>query len=216
MKIISTKQQLLNAVNIAGRAVAVKTTMSILECLLFTADDAGISVMANDGELAINTRIPSDKCEVKEPGTAAIEAKLLGEILRKISSSDDSEVCLSSDGNLVEISSGKALFRIQEKDAVQFPELPDIHENVKVSLSEFTLKEIIKDTIFSIAMNDSNRMMTGELFEMKGNVLTVIALDGHRVSIKNTPLTASYDPVKAIIPGKTLSEISKIISGLIK
>mgnify|MGYP003295644462 CR=1 FL=1 len=55
--------------------------------------------------------------------------------------------------------------------------------------------------------------MTGELFEIKDNVLTVIALDGHRVSIRNTPLTASYDHVRTIIPGKTLSEVSKIISG---
>lgn len=213
MKIISTKQQLLNAVNIAGRAVAVKTTMPILECLLITADNMGISIMANDGEMAVNTLIPSEKCEVEEPGTIAVEAKLLSEILRKISSSDDAEVILSSDGNLVEISSGKAMFRIQEKDPVQFPELPSINENVKVILSEFTLKEIVRDTIFSISLNDSNRMMTGELFEIKDNVLTVIALDGHRVSIRNTPLTASYDHVRTIIPGKTLSEVSKIISG---
>lgn len=213
MKIRSTKQQLLNAVNIAGRAVAVKTTMPILECLLITADNMGISIMANDGEMAVNTLIPSEKGEVAEAGTIAVEAKLLSEILRKISSSDDAEVILSSDGNLVEISSGKAMFRIQEKDPVQFPELPSINENVKVILSEFTLKEIVRDTIFSISLNDSNRMMTGELFEIKDNVLTVIALDGHRVSIRNTPLTASYDHVRTIIPGKTLSEVSKIISG---
>lgn len=213
MKIRSTKQQLLNAVNIAGRAVAVKTTMPILECLLITADNMGISIMANDGEMAVNTLIPSEKCEVEEAGTIAVEAKLLSEILRKISSSDDAEVILSSDGNLVEISSGKAMFRIQEKDPVQFPELPSINENVKVILSEFTLKEIVRDTIFSISLNDSNRMMTGELFEIKDNILTVIALDGHRVSIRNTPLTASYDHVRTIIPGKTLSEVSKIISG---
>ena len=213
MKIRSTKHQLLNAVNIAGRAVAVKTTMPILECLLFTADDLGISVTANDGEMAINTLIPSEKCEVIESGTIAVEAKLLSEILRKISSADDAEVMITSDGNLVEISCEKALFRIQEKDPVQFPELPSVNENVRVMISEFTLKEIIRDTIFSISLNDSNRMMTGELFEIKENILTVIALDGHRVSIRNTPLTASYDHVRSIIPGKTLSEVSKIISG---
>ena len=213
MKIRSTKQQLLNAVNIAGRAVATKTTMPILECLLFTADSLGISVMANDGEMAVNTLIPSEKCEIMEPGTIAVEAKLFSEIMRKISSADDAEVMISSDGSLVEISCGKAFFRIQEKDPVQFPELPSVNENAKVVLSEFTLKEIVKDTIFSIALNDSNRMMTGELFEIKENMLTVIALDGHRVSIKNTFLTASYDHVRTIIPGKTLSEVSRIISG---
>ena len=80
-------------------------------------------------------------------------------------------------------------------------------------MSEFTLKEAIRQTIFSIADNDTNKMMTGELFEITENVLKVVSLDGHRISIRKIDLKDSYEPRKVIVPGKTLQEISKIIGG---
>jgi len=213
MKVQFTKSDLLNAINIAGKAVSSKTTMPILECLLITANDQGAYVMANDLELGIETHIPEDRCKVLEPGIVAVEAKLFGDIIRKITQDDSCEILISSDGNLIEISADNSVFRIQEKDPDQFPMLPEINEQKYIAISQFTLKEVIRNTIFSIAVNDSNRMMTGELFEVKENVLRVIALDGHRVSIKNTVLKADYETVSAIIPGKTLNEISKILPG---
>ena len=80
-------------------------------------------------------------------------------------------------------------------------------------MSEFTLKEAIRQTIFSIADNDTNKMMTGELFEITENVLKVVSLDGHRISIRKIELKDFYEPRKVIVPGKTLQEISKIIGG---
>ena len=82
-----------------------------------------------------------------------------------------------------------------------------------MTVSQFSLKEIIKQTIFSISDNENNKMMTGELFELKDQNLKVVSLDGHRVSIRNLELKESYDPKKVIVPGKTLMEISKILSG---
>jgi len=213
MKIQFYKNDLLNAISTAVRAVSNKTTMPILECLLITANDQGAFILANDLELGIQTHIGADRCEVMEPGVIAVEAKLFGDIIRKICSDEGSEILITSDGSLVEISAESSLFRIQEKDPDQFPELPRMNENKYINVSQFTLKEVIKDTIFSIAINDSNRMMTGELFEVKGDNLRVVSLDGHRISIKNTKLKTSYDDISAIIPGKTLNEISKIIPG---
>ncbi|MDO4488218.1 MAG: DNA polymerase III subunit beta [Eubacteriales bacterium] len=213
MKIKIKRQQLLNAINIAGRAVSVKTTMPILECLLITATEGGVKMMANDMELAIETTVPADSCVVMEPGVIAVDAKLFGDIVRKIALNEDSEILITSDGSLVEIKGEKSLFRIQEKDPDQFPELPMVNENKYINISEFTLKDIIKDTIFSIAANDSNKMMTGELFEVKDGMLKVVSLDGHRISVRNTALNGEYENFKAIIPGKTLNEISKILPG---
>lgn len=213
MKIQFFKNDLLNAINTAARAVSNKTTMPILECLLITANDQGAFILANDLELGIQTHIGADRCQVMEPGVIAVEAKLFGDIIRKIASDEGSEILITSDGSLVEISAESSLFRIQEKDPDQFPELPKMNENKFINVSQFTLKEVIKDTIFSIAINDSNRMMTGELFEVKENNLRVVSLDGHRISIKNTKLKASYENISAIIPGKTLNEISKILPG---
>ena len=80
-------------------------------------------------------------------------------------------------------------------------------------VSQFSLREVIKQTIFSISDNESNKMMTGELFEINGNHLKVVSLDGHRVSIRNLELKEEYEPRKVIVPGKTLIEVSKILSG---
>ena len=75
------------------------------------------------------------------------------------------------------------------------------------------MKEVIRQTIFSIADNDTNKMMTGELFEIEENILKVVSLDGHRISIRKIELKDSYASKKVIVPGKTLQEISKIIGG---
>ena len=68
-------------------------------------------------------------------------------------------------------------------------------------------------TIFSIADNDTNKLMTGELFEINENRLRVVSLDGHRISIRNIELKENYSPLKVVVPGKTLQEISKILTG---
>lgn len=211
MKVKFIKSDLLNALNTAGKAASAKTTMPILECFLITADDQGVNIAASDMELSIETHISSDRCQVAEPGMIAVEAKLFGDIIRKISMEDDTEILISSDGSLIEIAADKAVFRIQEKDPEQFPALPEISGQKYISLSQFALKEIIRDTIFATAVNDSNRMMTGELFEVKDNVLKVVALDGHRVAIKNTVLKEFFSDASAVIPGKTLNEIGKIL-----
>ena len=88
-----------------------------------------------------------------------------------------------------------------------------ISEERYITVSQFTLKEVIRQTLFSVAVNDSNKMMTGELFEVNNNILKAVSLDGHRISIRNTELRDDYGSLQAIIPGKTLSEISKILTG---
>ena len=86
-----------------------------------------------------------------------------------------------------------------------------VEKDESIILSEFDLKEAIRQTIFSISDNESNKMMTGELFEISKNKLRIISLDGHRVSIRNLTLEEEYKERKVIVPGKTLTEISKII-----
>lgn len=81
-----------------------------------------------------------------------------------------------------------------------------------ITLSQFQLKEVINQTIFSIAINDNNKMMTGELFEVNEGTLKVVGLDGHRIAIRNIKLEGRSDDVRVVIPGKTLQEISKILN----
>ena len=141
----------------------------------------------------------------------ALDAKIFSEIVRKL---PDNDVIIETDASLqTTITCEKAKFHICGKSGEDFSYLPYVERNESIELSQFTLKEIIRQTIFSIADNENNKLMTGELFEIDGEHLKVVSLDGHRISIRKVELKESYAPKKVIVPGKTLQEISKILSG---
>ena len=207
MKIICTKQNLAKGVSIVSKAVPSKTTMPILECILIDASTDVIKLTANDMELGIETSIDG---EIIERGILALNAKIFAEIVRKL---PDNEIIIDTQGdNQALITGGKAKFKIASLPGDEFSYLPNIEKDDFITVSEFTLKEVIRQTIFSIADSDTNKMMTGELFEIEDNILKVVSLDGHRISIRKIELKDSYAPKKVIVPGKTLQEISKIIA----
>lgn len=208
MKIICSKSNLLKSVNISLKAVPSKTTMPILECILMDATTNQIKFTTNDMELGIETIVDG---HIEEKGMVALDAKIFYEIIRRL---PDNDVTITTDSNFVAtITCEKAKFTIPGKAGEDFAYLPVIEKDESLTLSQFTLKEMIRQTIFSIAVNENNRLMTGELFEIKDNVLRVASLDGHRISIRKIELKNPVSDYKMVVPGKTLIEISKILSG---
>lgn len=208
MKIVCSKSNLVKGVSIVSKAVPSKTTMPILECILIDASTDVIKLTANDMELGIETSIEGD---IVERGIIALNARIFSEIVRKL---PDNDVTIETDtDNQTMINCEKAKFNIAAQSGEDFSYLPVIEKEDYITVSEFTLKEVIRQTIFSIADNDTNKMMTGELFEIEENILKVVSLDGHRISIRKIELKENYAPKKVIVPGKTLQEISKIIGG---
>lgn len=208
MKLVCSKSNLLNGVQIVSKAVPNKTTMSILECILIDASRGVIKLTANDMELGIETIIEGD---IIEKGIIAIDAKIFLEIVRKL---PDSDITVETDSSYkMTITCEKAKFNIIGKSGEDFSYLPQIEREDCVIMSQFTLKEVVRQTIFSIADNDNNKLMTGELFDISGNELKVVSLDGHRISIRKIELKNSYESRKAVVPGKTLNEVSKILPG---
>ena len=208
MKLTCSKSSLLKGVNIVSKAVPSRTTMPILECILIDASANEIKLTANDMELGIETIIDG---QIEERGIIALNAKIFSEIVRKL---PDSDVTIQTDDKFKTIiTCEKAKFNIAGKSGDDFSYLPYIERNEKVTVSEFTLKEVIRQTIFSISDNDANKPMTGELFEIRENKMKVVSLDGHRISIRNIELKDNYDHKKVVVPGKTLQEISKILTG---
>ena len=208
MKIICNKSNLVKGVSIVSKAVPSKTTMPILECILIDATTDIIRLTANDMELGIQTEIDG---QIVDRGMIAIDARIFSEIVRKL---PDSEVVIETKENLqTVITCEKANFDIAGKPGDEFSYLPVIEKEDSIRISQFTLKEIIRQTIFSISDSESNKLMTGELFEIKDNRLRVISLDGHRISIRRIDLKDDVADKKLVVPGKTLIEISKILSG---
>ena len=207
MKLVFSKSNLNRAVSIVMKAVPTRTTMSILECILIDASTNEIKFTANDMELGIETIVDG---EIIEKGKVAIDAKIFSEIVRKL---PDNDITIETDSNFTSIiTCENSKFNIAGKSGDDFSYLPAILKDTSITISQFSLKEIINQTIFSIAMNDNNKMMTGELFEVSENSLKVVGLDGHRIAIRNIALTECSDEVKVVVPGKTLVEISKILS----
>lgn len=184
--------------------------MPILECILIDASTDVIKLTGNDMELGIETKVEGN---ILEKGKIALDAKLFSEITRKLSDGDSMVTIESDEKYNTTITCDNSVFRIQGKDGDEFSYLPYIEKNKYICLSQFTLKELIRQTIFSISVNDSNKMMTGELFEVNGDSLRVVSLDGHRMAIRKILLKDTYENTKVIVPGKTLNEISKILTG---
>ena len=207
MKLVFTKSNLNKAVGIVMKAVPTRTTMNILECILIDATTNEIKFTGNDMELGIETIVEG---EIIEKGKIAIDAKLFSEIVRKL---PDNDITLTTDSNNnALITCEKSKFNIAGKSGDDFSYLPAIIKDKMITLSQFQLKEVINQTIFSIAINDNNKMMTGELFEVNEGTLKVVGLDGHRIAIRNIKLEGRSDDVRVVIPGKTLQEISKILN----
>lgn len=208
MKIICSKTDLSKGINISLKAVPNRTTMPILECILIDASASQIKFISNDMELGIETIVEGT---IEEKGIIALDAKIFSEIVRKL---PESMVVIQTNEALnVTITCEKAKFNIPGKSGEDFAYLPVIEKDESLTISQFTLKEMIRQTIFSIAVNENNKLMTGELFEIKDGILKIVSLDGHRISIRNAQLKKQYSDRKVIVPGKTLSEISKILSG---
>ncbi len=199
MKIICSKSNLLNGVNTVAKAVPSKTTMSILECILIDTTKGNITLTANDMELGIETVIEG---EIIEKGIIALDAKIFLEMVRKL---PDNDVTIQTDPSYkTTITCEKAKFNIVGKSG---------ERSESICLSQFSLKEAVRQTIFSIADNGTNKILTGEFFEIKENILKIVSSDGLRISLRRINLKNSYPSRKVIVPGKTLNEVSKILPG---
>ena len=208
MRLQIAKNYLAEGIQIVSKAVPAKTTMPILECILIDASSgADILLIANDMELGIQTVVPG---MILEKGIVAVDARIFSEIIRKL---PDGDVFLTAGNDKIDIVCGKAKFSIPGKSGEDFVYLPKVEKKEEIRISQYSLRSLISKTIFSISGNDSSGMMTGELMEIRDNRLRMVALDGHRIAIRNVELSNSYEDRKVIVPGKTLSEVSKILSG---
>ncbi len=209
MKIRCNKQFLISGLNIVSKAVSAKSPKPVLECILFEARPDGLKLTANNLNLGIETILDAT---VIEQGKIALNAKLITDMIRRLPDSEISIETNDSDYKAV-ITSEKSIFRIPFFDGIDFPEIATVNKEKSIVISEMGLKDVIRQTIFSIADNENSKAMTGEYFEVKNNELTVVSLDGHRISMRMVNLKGDNSDLSAIVPGKSLQEVSKIIEG---
>lgn len=198
------KTILQDAIDIVQKASSSKTTYPILEGILIKATQDKVIFTTTDLDLGIETTIDAN---VFEKGSIVLNSKLLGEFVRKL---PNDSITLRLENNNVFITCKKSEFVVLGNNPDEFPSLPVINENAMYEISQDILKNMIKQTLFAIAQDETRPILTGVLFEVKNDKLSFVALDGFRLSLKSYNIQNSSN-ISAVIPGKTLSEIAKIL-----
>jgi DNA polymerase-3 subunit beta len=205
MKFKCEKSSLQEAISISQKAVTGKSTLPVLEGIYISASKNEITLIGSDTDLSIETKLNG---EVIEEGKIVVDSKIFGEIIRKL---PNDEVEISTlENNAIEIICQKSAFTLIHMNADDYPSLPSISENEIFSVSQAILRNMIRGTIFAIAQDETRPVLTGVLFEVKDKKLNLVALDGYRLALKNEVLD-NENTISSVIPGKTLSEVSKIL-----
>ncbi len=207
MKIVCDKDTILKAINSVVKGVASKTTMPILEGILIQTNDNEIKLTTYDLEIGIEYVM---ECEVKEQGSTVVNAIMFSEIIRKL---PDTEIYISLNSqNLLEIECEGSLYKLATMNPEEFPELPKIEIENSIEIDQNVLKNMIRRTIFAVSTEESRAIFTGCLFEVENNELTLVSVDGFRLALRSIYLNKQSNDFQAVIPGKTLNEINKIIT----
>jgi len=207
MKIICNRNDLSEALGNVTRAVAAKSTHPAMEGVLLRAEEGALSLVCYNMEMGILT---SMEARVAEEGAIVLNARLFFDIVRRLSSET---IEISCDENCqTEVRGGAAEYRIVGIDAEEFPQLPEIDGSASISFKQETLKSMIGQTLFAVAVNDFKPVHTGSKFIFADGEATLVSVDGFRLAIRKEP-TDYPDELSFIVPGKTLGEVSKLLGG---
>ncbi|WP_071431612.1 DNA polymerase III subunit beta [Angelakisella massiliensis] len=205
MKFICSTSLLNQAIMNVSLAVAPKSSLAALEGILVTAKGQTVRLVGYNLELGITTTL---EAQVREEGEVVIPAKLFSDIVRR---TDSPEITISCDPRfLVEITGGVSRFTILGMSSLEFPELPSVGDGDGVSLPQNKLRSMIDQTLFAVSTSDAKPVHTGALFLMEDGEVTVVAVDGFRLALRREK-AASNQPMRFIVPGRTLSELLKLL-----
>ena len=206
MKFTCIKSMLQSAINIASRAASAKSPIPALEGILVEAGPAGVKLTGYDLKKGIYTTMDAD---VAEPGSIVLGAKIFGDIIRSL---PEGIVTVKTDGLNVSINCEKSDFKIVGTDFNDYPELPSIDRHSGITLPQNILGEMIRQTIFAVSDNEARPVYTGEMFEISGDSLTLVAVDGYRLALRREKIGKEMEDYSFIVPGNALSDLEKLCS----
>ncbi|MGI6255830.1 MAG: DNA polymerase III subunit beta [Acutalibacter sp.] len=205
MEFSVNKTDITEAVGNIQRVVSGKTSIPALEGILIQAGDQGLRLTAYDLEMSITTVVPAS---VREPGKTVLDAKKFSDIVRH--SPAETLTVVVDDKDMAEMSSGAYVTQMPGIPAQEFPELPKVTDYTKLTMPGNVLKSMIRQTMFAIAESDAKPIHQGSLFNIEQGILDVVSVDGYRLAKRTEPIQFDED-ISFVVPGKTLSELLKLI-----
>ncbi|HCC35890.1 MAG TPA: DNA polymerase III subunit beta [Ruminococcaceae bacterium] len=206
MRLSCNREKLWEATANVIRAVSSKSSIAALEGILLRAQGGRLSLTGYDLETGIFTDI---EARIAEEGEIVLNAKLFSEIIRSLP--EDTLNLAADEKKMTVITSGPAEFNILGFDPSEYPELPGMGETKALGIDAVVLKGMIRQTIFAVAQNDIKPVHTGVLFELGDGKIRLVAVDGFRLALRDEAL-ADAPEMRFIVPGKALTEISRLIS----
>ncbi|MBE7026966.1 MAG: DNA polymerase III subunit beta [Ruminococcaceae bacterium] len=206
MKFICDKASLIEAINTVQKAVSPKSTLPILEGILLECNNGKVILTGNDLEISIKYEI---EASVSEEGSIVLNSRMFGDIIRKL---PDAPVLIESDeNNITNIKCVNVDFNISGLLASEFPKITEVTRDNFIKVENSKLKKMIKQTIFAVSLRENKPVLTGAFFEIENSRFTMVASDGYRLAIRNETISDCGRTINAIVPGKTLNELLKII-----
>ena len=206
MRITCERSYLANALAVAGRAVANRNTLPILSNVLLETEDDRVKLTATDLDTSIRCVIPA---QVGENGAVAVPASVLTDVVSKL---PDAPVTLEMQDGKVTVRSGKSDYLILSLPAEDYPVVPEVRDGSELEVSQGQLKQMLKMTTFAASKEETRNILMGVLFEARGNVLTLVATDTHRLAWKRCTLPSeAAQPVSVIVPAKPLAELERML-----
>ena len=208
MKFSCEKSQLISAIGISGKVASSKSSVAALEGLLLEAQEH-LQITGYDLKTGIQTKVPA---EVSVPGKLVLNARLFGEIIRKLP--EDIVEIQVDENNMATITCGPSNFNIMGIGAEDYPALPVVDRENSFSVPQKTMKQMISQTIFAVSDNESRPIHTGSLFEIEENTLTIVSVDGYRLALRKEKLENQITSTEKsfVVPGNALNEVEKISS----
>ncbi len=205
MKLICSRDRLMEAISIVQKAVATRSTLPILDGILVEAEN-GVKLTGYDLETGIECQIEAD---VPESGSIVINARMFGDIIRKL---PDDIVTIETNNNLaIQIECGSTHFSIKGIRAEDYPKIPVVEDSQQLSMKQNILKDMIRQTIFAVSTDESRPILNGCFFNCDGKSLELVAIDGFRLALRKNDIGENLPAMKFIIPGKAIGEVGRIL-----
>lgn len=206
MKIFCSKDALLSGVNAVQRAVSGKNTLPILQGILIKAEQHSLQFSATDLEMGIRCDMPA---QVIEEGIMVVPAKLFADVVRKL---PDTTITLEEHDNIITIFYNRSEITLNGYDPDEFPLLPDLLAPIAFTLPTTIFKNMIRQTVFSCAIEENRPVFTGTLLQIEGSSIRLVATDTHRLAYSIAEIANPEESqFSGIIPAKTLSEIFRLL-----
>ena len=205
MNFIIEKNALLDNLNKVSKAITGKSTIEALKGVLIQVMDGKIIMMGSDMDLSI---IAFGVCEVIEPGSILVNAKILIDIVRKL---PNDKITIQIQQDMVNISCRKSEFTIVKMDENTYPKFPEQQNPVDITVSKEIFKSMVGQVHFAVSQDDSRPILRGILFEIKEKMLRLVALDGYRLAYTSNSISSDISELSAVIDGKSLYSISRLM-----